>query len=128
MLHNCTPTTAACCSQELRVLYLSFNDFTELPVNSGILTLHNLKQLHLDYNSLNSLTSTLSDSPAGASLEVLGLQCNALEAVPQAVFKLPKLRVLRLGGNAIAAKQMRVSEFVALEQLEHLSLYSTCEL
>jgi hypothetical protein len=117
-----------CCSQELQVLDLSYNDFTELPVSSGLLTLRNLKQLHLDYNSLNSLPSTLSDSPAGASLKVLGLQCNALEAVPEVLFKLPKLKVLRLGGNAIAANQMRTSEFLALEQLVHAGLFSTCEL
>jgi Leucine-rich repeat (LRR) protein len=123
-----TATATTCCSQELQVLDLSFNDFTELPVSSGLLTLRNLKQLHLDFNSLNSLTSTLSDSPVGASLELLGLQCNALEAVPEVLFKLPKLKALRLGGNAIAANQMRASEFLALEQLEHLSLYSTCEL
>ncbi|CAL8264761.1 volume-regulated anion channel subunit LRRC8E [Gadus morhua] len=99
----------------LRTLDLGHNDLRSLEEPPGLGPLRALTGLTLDHNRLLLLPPGVG---ALRGLELLDLAFNQLQSLPPALFTLPSLRRLLLGGNLLRALPPAVGELRRLAELD----------
>ncbi|KAJ1980592.1 hypothetical protein H4R35_001058 [Dimargaris xerosporica] len=80
----------------IRILVLSFNHLTDLPLD--LVTLHSLTELYLNNNQLTHVPRCLGEL---RHLEVLDLSCNRLQALNYCLTRLQALRELDVSHNQL---------------------------
>lgn len=93
------PTHVFSCLENLRVLNLGMNSFTQLP-SAALKSVHKLTSLNLIGNRL--FTMKEDDFSYMHHLKALNLAYNCITAIPQAVFQhMPNLQALDISGNSL---------------------------
>ncbi|XP_022109788.1 leucine-rich repeat and death domain-containing protein 1-like [Acanthaster planci] len=123
--------------RDLTRLYLTYNDLDELPVDFN--QLKNLKILNLGFNSFRHIPPVIfelknlavltmknnqvtqdqigKDISQLTTLEEIYLDNNKLEAFPEKLCDLPRLRILKLSNNAIRQIPESISKMKTLQSL-----------
>ena len=96
--------------QELRELYLHYNQLSSLPESLG--SLQNLQELYLHYNQLSSLPESLGSLQ---NLQVLDLRYNKLSSLPESLGSLKNLRELWLSNNQLSSLPKSISSLKNLK-------------
>lgn len=87
---------------KLQYISLSYNQISELPEWFNEIGGGNIKNLNLSWNNLSEVPPQLADSN---SLEELSLSGNNIKSIPDFLANLPRLKIISLADNPIAAEE-----------------------